>query len=134
MSAEAMALAMDLRAGRLNQKNYNDPFLRALQRADKELPSPTKPILFEDKADAVQNWFAPETFWLRGNHGIVYPDVNYGALRESTNSSIVRTDKVEDICTVDPARKEALFAKTINRIRLSHLKRKIYFWTQFKME
>ncbi|MCG3267415.1 hypothetical protein [Yoonia sp. I 8.24] len=112
ISAEAMAIAMDLRSGRIDIQSRAVPLRKLLIGNDKALPNSTRPKLLNNAQHSITNWFTPDLISLRDQHGVVFPDVDYDALDpDDLDNDIIEYQRVEQICAVDPDRKAALLRR-----------------------
>jgi len=126
MSAEAIAVLLDLRSGRLDQALYSDQMIHQVRKADRRIPKPTKPKLRPDAAQSFVNWAAPDLTWLREEKDIVFPNVDYASINpEDIDKKILALERLENVCDVDNDRKMRIFERA--RFRMS-LPRTVRRW------
>lgn len=125
MSAEAMALLQDLRAGRIAWTRDPMALILEIRRMDQRIPEPNKPRLTSQAERNFINWRAPDLFWLRERHGLVFSDINYAEIApEAANGRALYFDAIEQICTVNAERKAELLAQARRRaVRPAFLRR-----------
>ncbi|KQB98304.1 hypothetical protein AL073_05355 [Loktanella sp. 1ANDIMAR09] len=115
MSAEAMAILHDVKAGRLDRRFDVVSFYERVRRDDNRVVAPTHPAWQDGVAQSINNWCAPDLIWLRDAHCITFPGIDYDALNPgSYDSDHILPARIEDVCLVDPARKARLW----RRVRL----------------
>ncbi|MCG3267381.1 hypothetical protein [Yoonia sp. I 8.24] len=127
-STEAMAILHDLTTHTLEWRF--DPRALAVEvfKADRRLEQPTPPKLRDATNAALLNWRAPDLFWMRDTQGITFPGIDYGAIDENDfDGAHLEFDRIETICTVNPARKAELFRRAARRARLPQKLRQLLY-------
>lgn len=128
LSAEAMALLQDVTTGQLDWRGSNYALAVEILKLDPRLENPTKPKLSERAKQAVLNWHAPDLYWLRDQHGIVFPSIDYAALNENDVDGLIwRVRRVESICDVDQGRKAELLRRAAKRAKLPRRLRRLLY-------
>ena len=106
-----MALSYDLAKGRMDQR-HNTLMMRKIIRGDDGIiPNPTKPKLSDDNVRSIININGESLLWLRDQHGIIFPDINYDSIDLSCTQTNLEFDRIEDLFTVDSARKDHLWRR-----------------------
>lgn len=125
MSAEAIAVLLDIREGRLPRGDDYATLISEVIRADRKIPDPTKARLYPAAAQTFINWRAPDLFWLRDRHGLKFPDIDYDRIdADMIDKSLLHFDAAEQICTVDPNRKAQVYQSARRRAALPRLLRR----------
>lgn len=126
-SAEAMAILMDLKAHRLPQGHNYQALIAEVRRADDRIKSPTKPKMSSEAAQAFINFRARDLFWLRDECGLVFPDIDYGAIdADDVDREILNFDAAEQICAVNADRKAAVFQQAQKFVKLPSFVRRMF--------
>ncbi|PWJ12906.1 hypothetical protein [Jannaschia seohaensis] len=79
--------------------------MQALERAEAATPGHARPRLRADLADRLDHG-APDLLWLRDAHGLVFDGIEYD--RIETGDWRKRFGALDEVCLLDPARREAL--------------------------
>lgn len=128
LSAEAMALLHDIATDRTVWRGGRNALAVEIVKADRRLDHPTTPQLNAGMAQALINWRAPDLFWLRDDQGIIFPGIDYGAIDENdVDDAVLRVNRIEDICTLNPDRKAALLHRAKARARLPRPLRRLLY-------
>ncbi|MCB1500789.1 MAG: hypothetical protein KDK07_13535 [Bauldia sp.] len=120
ISAEGMAILAEYR--RINHRRRRNRFtadtdrlLRAIRTADLAIGGDLRPRLLDPVRDAV-DLASDDLLWLRDAYGIVFAGVDYdriappdGPIRDIKQ----RLGRVEEICVIDPVRRDKLTMKTM---------------------
>lgn len=127
-SAEAMAILHDVATERRVWHADRHALSVEILKADRRLESPTRPKLNPAVIEMLNNWRAPDLFWLRDQHGITFSKIDYDALNENdVDVSVLRFDGIEDICNVNPDRKAELFRRAARRARVPETIRRLIY-------
>jgi hypothetical protein len=126
ISAEAIALLIDRRHGRLDNSVDPDVLVKQIVNADARLAAATPAVLHPTAARTLRNWAAPDLVWLRDKYGIHFPDPGYKRVdADDVDLSIIHFTHAGQICAFDTDRKEALYEKALARARMPRLARKL---------
>lgn len=120
ISAEGMAILAEYR--RVNHRRRRNRFttdtdklLRAIRTADLAIGGDLRPRLLDPVREAI-DLASDDILWLRDAHGIVFAGIDYdrvvapeGPIRETKQ----RLRRVEEICVIDPERRDRLTMKTM---------------------
>lgn len=130
LSAEAMSLLYDRNQGRLNQNVAPQVLIDQIMKADHKIEKPTKPKLLPGTAEALIDWSAPDLFWLRDTKDIVFPNIDYDAIKtDQTVRDPINFERIEQFCEVNPDRKALLYARAEKRAKLpSSVRRWLAHW------
>lgn len=125
ISAEAMAVLYDVWSGRYPWKGDRRTLAMQIIKADKRLGNPTKVKPRPGVAQTLINWAAPDLFWLRDERNITFPGIDYAAIDpDDIDDAVLRIGRIEDICDVNPDRKDAVLRRAIQRTRLPPIVRR----------
>jgi hypothetical protein len=119
LSAEAMAILLDLSVGKIEEKYNTQVMVNLIRGNDKLVPNPTKPKLYPNVIQSINNWRAFDLLWLRKFYEFEFPDITYSELEpDSYKQNYLAPHTIEDICPVDATRKAALLRKAKFKYRL----------------
>lgn len=119
LSAEAMSLMHDCAIGKVQWSGTARLLMDQVVKADRHLQNPTKPKLRPEVAESLINWRADDLFWLRDEHGVVFPTIDYEAINpKNVHGWVFEAGGIENICNFDPDRKSALTQRALTRIKL----------------
>ncbi|KUF12558.1 hypothetical protein [Pseudoponticoccus marisrubri] len=130
VSAEAMALLQEMFRGQRPLPGRYARDLKGLRKRivalDAQLPGQTRPVLFDAVRDCVEARVA-DLDWTDEVLGVRFPEMGAPALSRSEAETLYAgLHDVADICTVDAARKEALWQAACDEARpLARLARRL---------
>lgn len=126
LSAEAIAILLDVATGQQQLRVDRAAFLQEVLRFDALIAEPTKPRLKPHVAQSMINWSAPDLFWLRETHGLTFRDIDYDSLNpEEVDYEFLQVTSIHNLCEVNAERKQELLNSALSRARLP---RKIRRW------
>lgn len=116
-SAEAMSISVLMRRTVAAARNgslhpEHQLMLRLLRDLEAEIGGASKPRLRPEVADAVTR-ASTELLWLRDERGIVFGDVDYRAIDGSMPDHVRGMREIEQICELDPGRRDRLIARLL---------------------
>lgn len=110
MSSEAIAVLLDVKAGKLDHPRDYQTLATEVRRADKLTPGGTQPRLRDDVTQAFIHHSAPDLLCLRDTYGLTFPDIDYDDMDPcKADKRLLAFDAAEQFCTVDAARKAEIF-------------------------
>lgn len=125
ISAEAMAVLYDVWSGRYPWKGDWRILVMQVFKADKHFSNPTKVKPRPGVAQTLINWAAPDLYWLRDEQNITFPGIDYAAIDpDDIDDAVLRIGRIEDICDVNPDRKDAVLRRAIQRTSLPPILRR----------
>ncbi|MEJ6478678.1 MAG: hypothetical protein QNL92_08355 [Octadecabacter sp.] len=128
LSAEAMSVLFDISSGKLVWGADRHGLAIEVMKADRRIDTPTKPKLHAAAAQTLINWRAPDLFWLRDEHGITFPSIDYAVIDPNeVDDGVFRIDGIEELCDVNNDRKAMLLRRAMGRARLPKSMRRLLF-------
>jgi hypothetical protein len=125
VSSEAMALLYEFATGHLEWRGDRHGLVTEIRRADRKMANPTKPKMRPGVSETLVNWAAPDLFWLREEHGIIFPSIDYDVINPNEiDDNVLRICRIEDICEVNPDRKAALLRRARRKAQLPRTMRR----------
>lgn len=119
LSAEAMAILLDVATGQQKLRVDRAVFLQELLRCDAQIANPTKPQLRPHVAQSMINWSAPDLFWLRDTHGLAFQNIDYDCIDpEEVDYEFLQVTSIHNLCEVNADRKQEVLNSALHRARL----------------
>jgi hypothetical protein len=119
LSAEAMSFLHDCAVGKVKWNGSARVLVEQVAKVDRKLQNPTKPKLRPEVAETLINWRGDDLFWLRDEHGVVFPTIDYDAINpKSIHGWVFDAGGIENVYTFDPDRKLALAQQALKRAKL----------------
>ena len=119
MSAEAMSVMSRMAADHPPSSPETLKEKRVLQSSvekfDKQMSSPTRASITDEVSDYLMRVNA-ELLILRDQYGIVFADVDYSIVGQTSGLKMPRIEKVEDLCRFDSERRDELQAAVVERL------------------
>lgn len=123
ISAEGMSILAAYR--RINHRRRRNRFtadtdrlLDAIRGADRQVGGDLRPRLLGHVRDEIDHG-SSDILWLRDAHGVVFDGIDYGAVAAPTlpfHELKRRPKRIEEICVIDPARREKLLMRAMHAL------------------
>jgi hypothetical protein len=123
LSAEAMSILVDYH--QRFRPNDNDRFtadskklVNVLRAAEAAAGGRARAVLHDHLREALDQG-SPELLWLRDRFGVVFSGVEYGRIGALRPDEWPTPSRVDDICHVDPTRRESLLLEVLHDLSAS---------------